>query len=206
MSLSEFHLNINSSKTKPFQEPIPSVLSFPKFFLYFQKLSYIHSCLPTNLKVTPWSAVKTTLIFHCAVVGINPNFAYTVYLGCYFQKWIFGGCLASDLQNPASGLHSSSCHLLEVIHRLDINIWARSWRFWPLKISKLGIKLIMEAIMEHELTNVLVISSMIYICINHLLKRLIDSDGSQLILSNKTQRSTRAEDQIQSIFDLFKEK
>ena len=60
--------------------------------------------------------------------------------------------------------------------------------------------------MEHELTNVLVISSMIYICINHLLKRLIDSDGSQLILSNKTQRSTRAEDQIHSIFDLFKEK
>ena len=60
--------------------------------------------------------------------------------------------------------------------------------------------------MEHELTNVLVISSMIYICINHPLKRLIDSDGSQLILSNKTQRSTRAEDQIQSIFDLFKEK
>ena len=36
---------------------------------------------------------------------------------------IFGGCLASDLQNPASGLHSSSCHLLEVIHRLGINVW-----------------------------------------------------------------------------------
>ena len=36
--------------------------------------------------------------------------------------------------------------------------------------------------MEHELTNVLDISSMIYICINHPLKRLIDSDGSQLIL------------------------
>ena len=53
LSLSEFHLNINFSKTKPFQEPIPSDPTFPKFFLYFQKLSYIHSCLPTNLKVTP---------------------------------------------------------------------------------------------------------------------------------------------------------
>ena len=56
-----FHLNINSSKTKPFQEPIPSVLSLPKFFLNFQKLSNIHSYLPTNLKVPFWSAVKTTL-------------------------------------------------------------------------------------------------------------------------------------------------
>ena len=44
--------------------------------------------------------------------------------------------------------------------------------------------------MEHELTNVLDISSMIYICINHPLKRLIDSDGSQLIFS-KNQQSTR---------------
>ena len=53
LNLITFHLNINFSKTKPFQEPIPSDPSFPKFFLYFQKLSYIHSCLPTNLKVTP---------------------------------------------------------------------------------------------------------------------------------------------------------
>ena len=44
--------------------------------------------------------------------------------------------------------------------------------------------------MEHELTNVLVISSMIYICINHPLKRLIDSDGSQLIFG-KNQQSIR---------------
>ena len=48
----------------------------------------------------------------------------------------------------------------------------------------------MEAFMEHELTNVLVISSMIYICINHPLKRLIDSEGSQLIFG-KNQQSTR---------------
>ena len=44
--------------------------------------------------------------------------------------------------------------------------------------------------MEHELTNVLVIYSMIYICISDLLKRLIDSDRSQLIFS-KNQQSTR---------------
>ena len=44
--------------------------------------------------------------------------------------------------------------------------------------------------MEHELTNVLVISSMIYICINHPLKRLIDSEGSQLIFG-KNQQVTR---------------
>ena len=48
----------------------------------------------------------------------------------------------------------------------------------------------MEAFVEHELTNVLVISSMIYICINHPLKRLIDSEGSQLIFG-KNQQSTR---------------
>ena len=46
-------------------------------------------------------------------------------------------------------------------------------KIWPLKISKLGIKLIMEAFMEHELTNVLDISSMIYICINHPLRFLV---------------------------------
>ena len=40
--------------------------------------------------------------------------------------------------------------------------------------------------MEHELTNVFVISSMIYI---YTSKRLIDSDGSQLIFG-KNQQST----------------
>ena len=56
-------------------------------------------------------------------------------------------------------------------------------KIWALKISKLGIKL-MEAFMEHELTNVLVISSMIYICISHLLKRLTDGDWSQWIFGD----------------------
>ena len=38
--------------------------------------------------------------------GMTPNFACTEHLGCKSIRNIFGGCLASDLQNRVSGLHS----------------------------------------------------------------------------------------------------
>ena len=77
-SLSEFRLNINFSKTKPFQEPNPSDLPFPNFFLYFQKLSFIHSCLPTNLKESD-PLISSENDSHSTVHWCKPKKSYSIY-------------------------------------------------------------------------------------------------------------------------------
>ena len=102
-SLSEFRLNINFSKTKPFQEPNPSDLPFPNFFLYFQKLSFIHSCLQTNLKESDplISSENNSHIPLCS--GWNkPQFCIHCLFGMLFPKMNFWRL--SGLWPPKSSL------------------------------------------------------------------------------------------------------